>query len=140
MSYLCEPLCVVVSYSAYLTKIRKPNFWFKLINDSLLVFHKQLLYISTSVWVLRTPNDGRNSHFQRFCCKNRKKARNLQQISAKNSFFLHLHQNAGRLFYSQKMVEIYNTHSWYTLTDSFDIISLLNMWNWISSLIMTCQL
>ena len=27
-----------------------------------------LLYISTSVWVLRTPNPGRNSHFQRFCC------------------------------------------------------------------------
>ena len=28
-----------------------------------------LLYISTSVWVLRTPNAGRNRLFQRFCCK-----------------------------------------------------------------------
>ena len=25
-----------------------------------------VLYISTSVWVLRTPNAGRNDHFQRF--------------------------------------------------------------------------
>ena len=52
--------------------------------------HHQLLYISTSVWVLRTPNAGWNSHFQRFCCKKPKKqeiCRNLQQIFAKNSFF-----------------------------------------------------
>ena len=43
-----------------------------------------LLFILTSVWVLRTPNAGRNNHFQHFFCK---KARNLQQISAKNMFF-----------------------------------------------------
>ena len=36
--------------------------------------------------------------FSLFCAKNLKKARNLQQISAKKSFFLHLHQNTGRLF------------------------------------------
>ena len=29
---------------------------------------KRVLYISTSVWVLRTPNAGQNSHFQRFLC------------------------------------------------------------------------
>ena len=28
-----------------------------------LLICPQLLYISTSVWVLRTPNAGRNSHF-----------------------------------------------------------------------------
>ena len=28
------------------------------------------LYISTSNWVLRTPNLGQNSHFQLFCIKN----------------------------------------------------------------------
>ena len=31
--------------------------------------NKYLLYISTSVWVLHTPNTGRNAHFQRFCCR-----------------------------------------------------------------------
>ena len=36
-----------------------------------------------------------------FCAKNLQKAKNLQQILAKNSFF-NLHQNAGRLFYSPK--------------------------------------
>ena len=30
---------------------------------------QDVLYILTSVWVLRTPNAGRNSHFQRFFCK-----------------------------------------------------------------------
>ena len=37
-----------------------------------------MLYILASAW---------NSHFQHFCCKKPKKARNLQQIWAKNSFF-----------------------------------------------------
>ena len=60
-----------------------------------------VLYILTSLWVLRMPNAGRNSNFQGFLCKKPKKARILQQISAKNSFFA-FHQNAGRLFYSQK--------------------------------------
>ena len=32
-----------------------------------------VLYISTSVWVLRTPNAGRNSHFQHFFMQKRKK-------------------------------------------------------------------
>ena len=41
------------------------------------------------------------SHFQRFCCKNPKKARNLQQILAKNSFFFSLHQNAGQLIFNK---------------------------------------
>ena len=61
----------------------------------------RLLYILTSVWVLRTPNAGRNSHFQRFCCKKLKK----QEICSKflqKTVFLSLRQNAGRLFYSQK--------------------------------------
>ena len=38
-----------------------------------------LLYISTSVWVLRTPNAGQNSYFWRFCCKKPKK----QEICSK---------------------------------------------------------
>ena len=61
-----------------------------------------LLYISTSVWVLRTPNAGRNSHFQ---CFLRKKAKKRQEICSKilqKTRFLSLHHNAGQLFYSQK--------------------------------------
>ena len=46
-----------------------------------------LQYISTRVWVLRTPNIGRISHFLRFLCKKAKKARNLKQNFAKNTFF-----------------------------------------------------
>ena len=43
-----------------------------------------LLYILTSVWVLRTPNAGRNSHFQRFWLQ---KARKSKKFAAKNRFF-----------------------------------------------------
>ena len=46
-----------------------------------------VLYISTSVWVLRTPNTGRNNNFQHFLCKKAKKARNLQQNFEKKPFF-----------------------------------------------------
>ena len=46
-----------------------------------------VLYISTSVWVLRTPNAGRNDHFQRFYSffleKNKKFAANF----SKKEFF-----------------------------------------------------
>ena len=45
-----------------------------------LNYVKYLLHISTSVWVLRFPNAGLNSHFQHFCTKQLKKARNLQHI------------------------------------------------------------
>ena len=34
-----------------------------------------MLYILTSVWVLRTTNAGRNCHFQRFLCKKPKKSK-----------------------------------------------------------------
>ena len=64
-------------------------------------FLRPLLYISTSVWVLHTPNIGRKSHFQRFWQK-AKKARNLQENFAKKHVFLSLHQNTGRLFYSKE--------------------------------------
>ena len=40
--------------------------------------------------------------FSVFSAKKLKKARNLQQIFAKDMFFLSLHPNAGRLFYSPK--------------------------------------
>ena len=54
---------------------------------NLLKIVQNLLYILTSVWLLRTPNAGQNGHFQRFLCKKPKKARNLQQILAKKQFF-----------------------------------------------------
>ena len=44
----------------------------------LSTLYNWVLYIWTSVWVLRTPNAGRNNHFQHFCCINLKKARNLR--------------------------------------------------------------
>ena len=54
-----------------------------------------MLYILTSVWVLRIPNAGRNSLFERFLQQKAKKARNLQQNFEKKHVFLSLHQNAG---------------------------------------------
>ena len=59
-----------------------------------------MLYISTSVWVLRTPNAGRNSHFQRFLLqKTLKKAKNMHQISTKKQVFW---------ICTRTLVEIYN--------------------------------
>ena len=49
-------------------------------------FYSNLLYISTSVWVLCTPNAGQNSHFQRFCGKKLKKER-CSKILQKTRFF-----------------------------------------------------
>ena len=39
-----------------------------------------MLYILTSVWVLRTPNTGQNSHFQRFCAKRWKNAKKVANV------------------------------------------------------------
>ena len=61
-----------------------------------------MLHILTRVWVLRTPNSGQNSHFQRFLCKKAKKSKKFAAKFCKKHVFLSLHQNAGRLFYSQK--------------------------------------
>ena len=49
----------------------------------------QMLYISTSVWVLPTPYAGWNMHFKHFLClkaKKCKKVRNLPKNLAKNGF------------------------------------------------------
>ena len=67
-----------------------------------------LLYILVSVWVLRTPNAGRNSHFQRFLCKKPKKARILQQISAKNRVFLHFTKTLVDCFTPKKVEFCHN--------------------------------
>ena len=64
-------------------------------------FELWLLYISTSVLVLRTPNAGWNSHFQCFYAKKLKKQEIWSKFLQKTGF-LSLHQNAGQLFYSQK--------------------------------------
>ena len=65
-----------------------------------------LLHISTSVWVLRTPNARRKSHFQRFCCKKNFKKQeisiNFQQISAKNGVFFSLSFSPFLLIHSCK--------------------------------------
>ena len=41
---------------------------------------KQLLFISTSVWVLGNPNAGRNLNFQRFLCKKLKKCKKVTNL------------------------------------------------------------
>ena len=50
-----------------------------------------VLYISTSVWVLRTPNAGRMSHFQHFLCKKAEKNKKFAAKFCKKQFFLSLH-------------------------------------------------
>ena len=55
--------------------------------SKLVVFFKPLvpclLYILTSVWVLRTPNAGWNLHFQHFCAKKLKKYKKSNKFNAK---------------------------------------------------------
>ena len=52
--------------------------------------------------VLRTPNAGRKSHFQHFYSFFLEKSKKFAANFSKKQVFLSLHQNAGRLFYSQK--------------------------------------
>ena len=54
-------------------------------------FDPQVLYISTSVWVLRTPNARRNSHLQRFLCKKALKKQEICSIII--SVVLHANNN-----------------------------------------------
>ena len=73
-----------------------------------MTFFPPLLYIWTSIWQLRTPNAGQESHFQHFFVlkslkKMQKEVTNLEQNLRKNVFLI-LHQYAGRVFYSQKML------------------------------------
>ena len=48
---------------------------------------EHMLYILTSVWVLHTPNTGRNSHSQHFFCKKAKKRKKFAANFCKNVFF-----------------------------------------------------
>ena len=50
-------------------------------------FVSWVLYISTSVWVLRTPNANQNSHFQRFSAKKQKKQEFCSKFLQKTRFF-----------------------------------------------------
>ena len=74
---------------------KKKKMWFGLTSRRAIwhVFYNliflsayHVLYISTSIWMLRTPNA--IVIFSVFCAKKPKKARNLQQNFAKNMFFL----------------------------------------------------
>ena len=56
-----------------------------------------VLYISTMVWVLRTPHAGWNMHFQHFLCWKAKKKKNC----SKKIVSLSLHQNTGRVLLSR---------------------------------------
>ena len=58
-----------------------------------------VLYILISVWVLRTPNSGQNSHFQ--CFFKPKSWKNAKKVS-KTTGFLSMHKIPGQLFYSPK--------------------------------------
>ena len=46
-----------------------------------------MLYISTSIWVLGTPNPGQNSHFQHFLQKTLKKQEICSNFLQKTRFF-----------------------------------------------------
>ena len=83
------------------------SFW--IVTTSLKKWNKQwLLYISTSVWVLHKPNAGQNSHAHRFFWKKAlKKAKKFAAKFFKKQFFLTWHQNAGQVFYSQKIVSLF---------------------------------
>ena len=61
-----------------------------------------MLNISTSLWVLRTPNAGRISHFQHFLCKNPKKSKNFAAKFSKKQFFLHFIKALVNCFIPQK--------------------------------------
>ena len=76
-----EPIPGKIDTAAYYSRL---NWKLDLVN---IPNQTLVLYILTSVWVLRTPKAGRTSHFQSFFCKKAKKARNLQQIFAKTCFF-----------------------------------------------------
>ena len=72
----------------YTWRVKKENYnFFNSNQPSPSDVKRQVLYFWTSIWMLRTPNAGRNSHFQCFLCKKAKKARNLKQNFAKNTFF-----------------------------------------------------
>ena len=87
-----------------------------------------LLYISTSVWVLRTPNAGPNSHFQRFLLQKAKKSKKFAANFCKKQVFLSLHQNAGRLFYSQKNSKQRGEHGYsISIADDFVLFIITDM-------------
>ena len=58
-----------------------------------------MLYILTSVWVLRTLNAGQKSHFKGFQWQKAKKKQEICSKFLQKTVFLSLHQNAGRLVY-----------------------------------------
>ena len=69
-----------------------------------------MLYISTSVWVLHTPNAGQNLHYK---CFSRRKAIKMQKkIVAKfckKQAFLTLYQNAGPVFFGRNIQQLDET-------------------------------
>ena len=86
-----------------------------------------MLYISTSVWVLRTPNAGWNSHFHFFFAKKLKKSKKYAANFCKKHVFLSLHQNAGPLFCSQKMSFLLWKHV-FTYEKLLNTITLGHFW------------
>ena len=55
-----------------------------------------MLHISTSVWVMRTPNAGRNGHFLHFLCKkNLKKSKKFEANFSKKQVLFTKHRVAG---------------------------------------------
>ena len=78
-------------------------------------FHKwwhtnRVLYILTSVWFLHTENASQTMLFQKFSFRKASKGRKSNNIVSKKMYFLKLHRNAGRRFYSQKTPLI----NWFT--------------------------
>ena len=80
----------VKNYSQKLvhTQMLGKNWWKNIIN----IFKSELmLYISTSVWLLRTPNTDWNLNFQHFLCeiaqKMQKNNKFAGKFSQKNGFF-----------------------------------------------------
>ena len=85
-------LCILNGFQALAQTKADWNYFFTIFGCCFF-YQGYLLYISTRVWVLRTPNAGQNRHFQHFCCK---KPAKMLKMSISTSVWSAQHPNAGR--------------------------------------------
>ena len=81
----------------------------KTISSNCFNYQRYVFYISTSIWVLHTPNEGWNMHFQCFFCKKAekgRKAKKLRQNLSKNLVFALFCSNCFWLFWSTEIERV----------------------------------